>query len=557
MGEAFDVLPEATVDTPPSDQGNGDSSVPSMDGPTLPGDVSTVDVVPLPDTDFPTPATCSRPLLPVSGTRVSTQRPTLQIVRGPGLRETRFDICYDRACTLVAVSQRTFSDFLMPTSNLAPGVYFWRIAAINSDGAYCLGPTWEFVVPARSSMLPRAWGTLFDVNGDGYGDLAVATEGEVRVFHGSPTGLSSSPAVVITGMRTRLGSTTLPVVPVAAGDLNGDGFVDLAIGVPAALEGQGEVWVHRGGPSGVSPMPDATLQGPDGPLGRFGFALAGVGDLEGDGYGDLVVGAPHAMTRTPGDRPGTPGRVYVFHGGSSGVQSRPLTVLTGPGGPDGYFGASVAALGDVDSNRFPDVIVGARGVGTAYVFRGTVLGLDTARFITLRDPSIEGFGAVVAGAGDVDGDNRADALIAGSEGANRVLLRTAGPMGDFAGAGVALSMSAGRFGRALASADVNADGFADVLVGAPGMGAVFVFAGAMGGIALTPSFVLRGDGIADFGAVLTSLGDVQRDGTSDLAVGGTGPGFRVVVGAPSGPMLGESVATPTAVTALGGSNGGI
>ncbi|MFO0604391.1 MAG: FG-GAP-like repeat-containing protein [Polyangiales bacterium] len=552
------VAPDAEADAPaPDDAAPGEDVVAPDLPPPPPRDVPTVDVVPVDDAGRAAPETCSRPLLPVSGTRVSTQRPTLQIARGPGLRETRFDICYDRACTSVAASARTTDDYLVPAANLAPGAYFWRITAIAADGAACAGPTWEFVVPARSAMLPRAWGTLLDLNGDGYGDLAAVTGGEVRVFHGTYAGLSATPAVVITGLTTLAGGVTLPAVAAAAGDLNGDGFVDLAIGVPAALDGQGEVWIHRGSPTGVRATPDVTIRGPDGPLGRFGTSLAGVGDIEGDGYGDIVVGAPHAMATVPGDHPGTPGRVYSYHGGSFGVRTTPSAVVTGPGGPDGYFGASVAALGDMDSNRFPDVIVGARGANAAYVLRGTVLGLDATRIITLRDAATPGFGTVVAGAGDVDGDNRADAVVAGSDASNRVVVRPAGVMGDFAGAGVTLTVAGGRFGRSVASADVNADGFADVVVGAPGMGAAFVFAGSMTGVGAMPAFTLRAAGVTNFGESLVSAGDVDRDGASDLAVGGTGAGFQVFAGAASGPGAGRAVATPSAVTGLGGASCGL
>ena len=543
---APDVAPgeDATIDLAPT--------------PDLPiNNDGTVDLLVIPDAGLPPPSTCSRPLLPISGTRVSTQRPTLQIARGPGLRETQFDVCRDRACREVVFTTRTADDFALPTPALAPGAYFWRITARDAAGAACGGPTWEFVVPARPAPLPRAWGTLFDVNGDGYGDLAVVSGGTVRVFHGTPSGLADAPAVVIAGLTSMVGGATLPPVAVGAGDLNGDGFIDLAIGVPAALNGQGEVWIHRGSATGVGATPDVTIRGPDGPLGRFGTSLAGVGDIEGDGYADLVVGAPHAMTTVPGDRPGTAGRVYSYHGGSFGVRTTPSTVVTGPGGPNGYFGASVAALGDVDSNRFPDVMVGARGEGAAYLLRGTALGLDTTRVAALRDPSTPGFGTAVIGAGDVDGDNRADAVIAGADGSNRVVVRTAGAMGDFGGPTVVLTMPGGRFGRSLASADVNADGFADVVVGAPGMGAVFVFAGAMTGVPATPTFTLRAAGLMGFGESVGSAGDTNRDGASELVVGGTADGFQVFAGAVMGPGAGRMLTTPAPAAGFGGATCGL
>lgn len=543
-GAAPDVAKDAT---PPGD------APPGVDVSTE----GTVDVPFVPDSNLPPPTTCTRPLLPISGTRVSTQRPTMQIARGPGLRDTQFDVCRDRACREVVFTTRTADDFAVPTTALGAGVYFWRITARDPAGAACAGPTWEFVVPSRSAMLPRAWGTTLDLNGDGYGDLAVVAGAEVRIHYGSATGLSEAPAVVIPGLATAVGSTSLPPVAAGAGDLNGDGFVDLAIGVPAALDGQGEVWIHRGSPAGVSATPDVTIRGPDGARGRFGTSLAGVGDIEGDGYADIVVGAPHAMTAVAGERPGTPGRVYAYHGGSFGVRTTPSTVVTGPGGPDGYFGASVAALGDVDSNRFPDVMVGARGEGAAYLFRGTVLGLDTTRYAILREPATPGFGTIVIGAGDVDGDNRADAIIAGADGSNRVVVRTAGTAGVFLDAGVTLMMPGGGFGRSIASADVNADGFADVVVGAPGMTAAFVFAGSMTGVAAAPTFTLRTAGVTGFGESLGSAGDTDRDGASDLVVGGTGGGWQVFAGAATGPGAGRMRMTPAPVTGVGGATCGL
>ena len=270
-----------------------------------------------------------------------------------------------------------------------------------------------------------------------------------------------------------------------------------------------------------------------------------------------MVGSPHALATTAAERPGTAGRVYSYHGGSFGVRTTPSTVVTGPDGPNGYFGAAVAALGDIDSNRFPDVIVGARGAGAAYVLRGTVLGLDTARIVTLRDPATPGFGAAVAGAGDVDGDNRADAIVAGQDGAGRVIVRPAGTTGDFSPAATVLAMPAGRFGRALASADVNADGFADVVVGAPGAGAVFVFAGAATGLAGAPAFTLRALAVGDFGELVVSAGDTDRDGASELLAAGSGAVFHVFAGAAGGPGAGRALATPAAVTSLGGANCGL
>lgn len=118
----------------------------------------------------------------------------------------------------------------------------------------------------------------------------------------------------------------------SGGDLNGDGYGDLAVGAPAAASATGRAHVYLGGPSGLAWTPDTTLEGTDGPDAWFGGLVVSAGDVKGDGYPELVVGAAGAS--------GSTGRAYLYPGAASGLATSPATTLTGPDGPSGRFAGS-------------------------------------------------------------------------------------------------------------------------------------------------------------------------------------------------------------------------
>jgi FG-GAP-like repeat/FG-GAP repeat len=524
-------------------------------------DVPVADVQPpvdvTPPVDTSPIALCSRPLLPLSTTRVTSQRPTLQFARAPGLRTTLVEVCRTRECSSPTVSVDTPDDYVALTANLAPGLYYWRITPRNADGATCVGPTWQFTVPARSLTPSRTWGANLDLNGDGFADLAVATlaasgaTGTVRVFYGTATGFEAAASTELTGLVTQSGSYTAAPVPVPAGDLNGDGFADLAVGLPAALNGDGQVLVYLGSPRGISTRPDADLRSTEGHNGRFGASLAGVGDIEGDGYGDLAIGAPRAAAASATDT-SVAGRVYTFHGLPNGIRYTPTTTITGPAGPRGEFGAAVAGAGDVNSDRFPDLVVGAPGAGRAYVFRGTALGLIATPIATFDDAATANFGAMVGSAGDVDADDHADVFVAGGGSDGRVVVRPAGSNGMFMGAPVVLRGS-GPVG-AVAATDFNADGYSDVVFGVPSANSALLHAGSATGLSTTA--VTLASPLAGFGASIVSVGDVQRDGPSDFVVGSSA-GAAVYTGVAMGSPTARMLTVTDRVANLGGAWGGL
>jgi hypothetical protein len=299
------------------------------------------------------------------------------------------------------------------------------------------------------------------------------------------------------------------------GDVTGDDVDDVLVGAPrAGVPGTltGRVSLR----SGVDGAEWFSLEGA-GPLDAFGTAVAGAGDLDGDGVPDLIIGSPA----------GTPpsGSVHVVSGAGGGL----LLLLEGNVVGD-RFGEAVAGVGDVDGDGVPDLAVGApqaddlgHNGGRASVHAGQG---GHERF-ALEGAAFDHVGTAVAGAGDVDGDGHADVLVGAPladgrafNGGSAYLLsgRDGVELVAHHGAGVG-----DQFGHWLAGVgDVDGDGTPDLAFGIPGAdagaldaGAVEVRSGATGELLLFVAGLEEGGGLG----VVASAGDVDRDGYVDLAVG--------------------------------------
>jgi hypothetical protein len=432
---------------------------------------------------------------------------------------------------------------------------------------------------SASGAVDRSACPHLDVNGDGYDDLVIgawnadpgdrANAGTVSVFLGSAAGVGATAATELAGASVgdQMGASVA-----AAGDVDGDGYGDLAVGASYTSVGEhpnaGSVSVFLGGPAGLAERAHRTLEG-TGTFDIFGATLAGAGDLNGDGYADLAVGAPLA---DPGNRVDA-GSVSVFLGGAAGTAAVAAVVLGGVAAGD-LFGQSVSGGGDLNGDGYSDLVVGAilaspggRGhAGTESVYLGGASGVGpTAATVLEGDNGDDQFGGASAMAGDVNGDGYTD-LVVGSFAASPGRRARAGRASVFHGDGSGVAslpavvleglFANDLFGNAVAGAgDVNGDGYADVIVSAtladPGnrvdAGTVSVFHGSDEGIMATPARVLAGVGSTDeFGHFLTGAGDLNRDGFADIAVTAwnADPEGRPDAGAAS-MFLGSAAGVPT------------
>lgn len=328
------------------------------------------------------------------------------------------------------------------------------------------------------------------------------------------------------------------------------GTADRAIGT---IAGGGSAWVFAGSASGLTVAPSVELRPPDeGIVGGFGRTVVAVGDVQADGFADLAVSEP----LVPGDDGGVAvpvGRVHVYYGSIDGIPTRPDLTLDYPGpAAFAWFGSGLAGGGDLDADGYADLIVGAerRGAGLAFVYRGSPTGIDPALAVRLIPPSpVRNYGAGLASLGDVDADGHGDVAIGGFS--TSVPSMHAGWAGLYRGIETALETRVSavvipeaedswiELGFFIAGAlDANDDGFADVAISAPYMdrvavneGTILLFSGRRGFIADEPDAWLTGSdhtGDGYFGTRVAT-GDFDGDGFDDLVAGeplGSARAFR-------------------------------
>ncbi len=304
-----------------------------------------------------------------------------------------------------------------------------------------------------------------------------------------------------------------------AGDVNGDGYADFIIGIP----GDATKGFAAGSAKVYSGANGALLYSYNGNsfFDSFGSSVCAAGDVNGDGYADFIIGAFND------DNAGVySGSACVF----SGLDGLHLYTVYGDSGGDS-LGGSVHAAGDVNNDGYDDFIVGAYGddnkgidAGSARVYSGQN---GTTLYTFDGESAGDKFGYSVCCAGDVNADGYGDLVVGAYLDDNKAI--DAGSARVFSGKdGLVLYAFDGDaagdfFGFSVSDAgDVNADGYADVIVGAynddnsgTDSGSACVFSGFDG----KPFYVCEGDSAADrYGYSVSGAGDVNGDGYSDLIV---------------------------------------
>jgi len=414
-------------------------------------------------------------------------------------------------------------------------------------------PSWTAQGDQAEAQFGWAVAIAGDVNGDGYDDVIVGApyhdngqtdEGRAYVYHGSVSGLSSTPAWTAEGDQE---GALFGWSVSSAGDVNGDGYADVIIGAPYFDNGEtdeGRAYLFYGSASGLAGSPGWTAEG-DQAGAEYGGDVAMAGDVNGDGYDDVIVGAmlhdASGLTNT------AMGRAIAYYGSGSGLSLLPSWTVEGDH-QFSFMASSVASVGDVNNDGYSDVMVtawpslavdGSVSSGNAELYLGSLLGLASST--PWNHPgfqSEEQFGYASGSAGDVNGDNYDDILITAAshdhgqeeEGIAYVFHGGVGidPNPDWSAEG---NTDYAQFGFSAASAgDVNGDGYADVIVGAwlfdndqEREGRVSVFYGSANGLSASADWIAEGDQErAELGVSVGGSGDVNGDGYSDVIAGAWG-----------------------------------
>ncbi|MFO0646698.1 MAG: VCBS repeat-containing protein [Polyangiales bacterium] len=483
-----------------------------------------------------------RLLAPQSGSRVTTQRPTLRWRLPDGVTRARVELYEDRACTRMLTQQEVTGASWRPSEPLAHGVVFWRVRALGEAGGVTwTSATWEFGVPRRDSPVDTSYGVLKDFNGDGYDDIVTQSSytrpfGGIRIFPGGPDGVSGERVRVLNPPEPPSWETHRdgnggfgPLFSV--GDLNGDGLSDVIAGSasyrelpfdPAQPAGDGRVYLFLGSRTCTVTLAETSYRPSE--RGRpFSFGRdVSVGDFNGDGYADMLATAR-------GDS-GYAEEMKLYLGGPAGPSETPASAYS--------LGTQTAQfVGDLNGDGFADVIARTRNYQEAglndfaiVILSGNPEGrLDfhTQYFeLPFRSPLFDW----IMRWGDVNEDGYADAVISfngricvfpGSSEGVRGFWRLNTPPDTGGGTGgpsfgIGMSMPA----------DLDGDGHAELLAGAEAArsddGQVYLFPHHTSGLSLMWSQEIPGPtGSRQGFSVPAIVGDVDGDGFNDVAIGAT------------------------------------
>ncbi len=316
-----------------------------------------------------------------------------------------------------------------------------------------------------------------DVNADGnqdiavsgsYNNVAAANAGAIYVYFGNGGGVNATPDLTIRGETAGdylgYGNKTIS----SAGDINGDGYQDFMVASDYYNNRQGRVYIFHGGPS-LNDTADVVITGPTAAVTYFGSTINNIGDINHDGYSDIIIGQEGS----------TNGNAYIYYGGSSMDTTADVT-FTGEAAGDA-LGSFVGLAGDVNNDGNQDILIGAylndtagTNAGAAYIFYGNGSGVDTTADVTMRAAAANDLlGYYATTLGDVNGDGYADVLVTaygqdtgGSNVGAAYVYYGGSSMDGTADVTFRGSASEEYFGGSTGYVgDINGDGYNDIMVG--------------------------------------------------------------------------------------------
>jgi len=371
-----------------------------------------------------------------------------------------------------------------------------------------------------------------DVNGDSQADFLVGAplaDPGGFVDAGSAFVYSGANGSLLFQKSGAADDDLLALSVAGTGDINGDGKADFIVGVyladPFGRANAGSAFIYSGLDGSLLYQKHGGFTGD-----RLGGSVSGAGDVNVDGREDFIVGAE---ATNPGGRIDA-GSAFVY----SGADGALLYQKDGMNGDDA-FGWSVSGAGDVNGDGKADFIIGAPfaipggllNAGSAYVYSGF-----NGALLYQKDGAAANYylGGAVAGAGDINGDLKSDFLV-GAPGASPGGFASAGSAYIYSGAdgtllyqkdGTAIGDDMGDFGAVAGAGDVNGDGRPDFIIGAYGAnpggridaGSAFVYSGMNGSLL----FQIDGAVPSDFLGSVAGAGDINADGKADVIVGASG-----------------------------------
>ncbi|MBK8945356.1 MAG: FG-GAP repeat protein [Ignavibacteriae bacterium] len=386
--------------------------------------------------------------------------------------------------------------------------YIYFFSNIYGQTQFSLGFTEDNL--AGDSQFGYSVNTAGDVNNDGFDDVIIGAfiNNQASIFFGSAS-MNNKPDIILKEDGYSFGKSVS-----SAGDINNDGYDDIIVGDPLA----NKVYVYLGGDN-MDDIVDYIINGYNYDEYSFGKVVATVGDINNDGYDDIIIGSDNDFYI---------GAAYLFLGSKDFDLNCDL-ILKGED-RENYFGSSISFAGDINNDGYADFIIGAYGYnstnGKCYIYLGNKEINDIIKIELIPSPDIGLFGRSVSGACDVNGDGYDDIIIGlkSSTKGNVYIYYGGESLNDAPNIILSNDIEYDEFGFSISSIDdINNDGYDDICIGDPSylssQGRAYIYLGGEP-FSSSPSIILSGESNVDFfGNCVSKAGDVNSDGYADFIIG--------------------------------------